>query len=299
MSGVDTGKSKKGRLKRQLPQRTKYNQTIEEKTFGIVSDDSLRSGLRTTKTRGRRAGSKKSVKLKYPHIPANIPSIRHGVIPTKQNYFEKDVYVGEDNQEYHIGDSVYIQSDTLSSVYFIGQIRDFRTTRKEERLVEIQWYYRPSEVPASVLDSLLQDRIIQSKNHEETICSLLNDPHVRTRELFRCGSNGENFNLTSTSLIKGKCYVVSLSDIINLREYTLGEDHFFCILGFDPITRRLSDFKGEIRVGPSHQVIYFIFPNSYVYVHMNTTPTHSNTDPGVSQCGGLLSELLYWRKSNT
>ena len=103
----------------------------------------------------------------------------------------------------------------------------------------------------------MQDRIIQSKSQDETISPLLLDPQVRTRELFRCGStnNGENFNLTSATLIKGRCNVLTLSEILNLKDYTLSEDNFFCILGFDPITRRLSDFKGEIRVGPSHQVI--------------------------------------------
>ena len=103
----------------------------------------------------------------------------------------------------------------------------------------------------------MQDRIIQSRSQDQTISPLLHDPQVRTRELFRCGSsnNGENFNLTSATLIKGKCSVLTLTEIINLKDYTSSEDSFFCILGFDRITRRLSDFKGEIRVGPSHQVI--------------------------------------------
>ena len=105
----------------------------------------------------------------------------------------------------------------------------------------------------------MQDRIIQSQCNDETISPRLLDPQVRTRELFRCGNNnsGENVNLTSAALIRGKCNVLTLSEIFNLNEYTLSEDSFFCILGFDPITRRLSDFKGEIRVGPSHQVIFF------------------------------------------
>ena len=107
----------------------------------------------------------------------------------------------------------------------------------------------------------MQDRIIQSQTHDDTFSSLLNDVFVRTRELFRCGStnNGENVNLTPATLIRGKCAVLPLSDIPNLKEYTTCDDNFFCILGFDPITRRLSDFKGEIRVGPSHQVSSLLF----------------------------------------
>eukprot|EP00800_Vazella_pourtalesii_P007245 TRINITY_DN1963_c0_g1_i1.p1 TRINITY_DN1963_c0_g1~~TRINITY_DN1963_c0_g1_i1.p1 ORF type:complete len:704 (-),score=45.97 TRINITY_DN1963_c0_g1_i1:204-2315(-) len=259
MAAMDKVKPKKTRLpfippKRQVTRRTKYIQPTEDKIIS-TSDDSLRSGLRATSTRGRRARSRSYGKVKFPRTSGNNLQSSCNRQVTKQKCFDRDIYVADDDQKYHIGDSVYIQSDTISSTYFIGNILDFRTTRKEELLVEVQWFYRPSEVPASVLDSLLQDRIIQSQTHDDTFSSLLNDVFVRTRELFRCGStnNGENVNLTPATLIRGKCAVLPLSDIPNLKEYTTCDDNFFCILGFDPITRRLSDFKGEIRVGPSHQ----------------------------------------------
>lgn len=141
MAAMDKVKPKKTRLpfippKRQVTRRTKYIQPTEDKIIS-TSDDSLRSGLRATSTRGRRARSRSYGKVKFPRTSGNNLQSSCNRQVTKQKCFDRDIYVADDDQKYHIGDSVYIQSDTISSTYFIGNILDFRTTRKEELLVEV------------------------------------------------------------------------------------------------------------------------------------------------------------------
>ena len=144
MTTFDKVKPKKNRLpfippKRQVTRRAKFVQSNEEKITDSA-DDSLRSGLRATSTRGRRARSRRYGKVKFPRTSGNNLQSSCNRQVTKHKCFERDIYVAEDDQEYHIGDSVYIQSDSISSTYFIGNILDFRTTRKEELLVEVTIY---------------------------------------------------------------------------------------------------------------------------------------------------------------
>ena len=141
MATIDKVKPKRSRFpfippKRQVTRRTKFVQPIEDKLINNA-DDSLRVGLRATSTRGRRPRNRRYGKVKFPRTSSSSLQSSCNRQVTKQKCFERDIYVTEDDQEYHIGDSVYIQSDSISSTYFIGNILDFRTTRKEELLVEV------------------------------------------------------------------------------------------------------------------------------------------------------------------
>ena len=137
MATVSKVKSKRNLIpKRQLTRR-KFVEPNDDKEFSLVSDDYNRTGHRNTK----RVRSNKNIrmgKFKTPDDSSNLQAcVREGIISIKSKHREKDVYISDDNQIYHIGDSVYVQSDTISTPYFIGLIQDFKTTRKEDRLVEV------------------------------------------------------------------------------------------------------------------------------------------------------------------
>ena len=136
MASVNKVKSKRNRLpKRQLTRR-KFVDPNDDKDFSLVSDDYHRTGHRNTK-RVRTSKNIRMGKVKTPD-DNNLPtSVRDGIVSIKSKFKEKDIYISDDNQIYHIGDSVYVQSETISTPYFIGLIQDFKTTRKEDMLVEV------------------------------------------------------------------------------------------------------------------------------------------------------------------
>ncbi|EDO44958.1 predicted protein, partial [Nematostella vectensis] len=114
--------------------------------------------------------------------------------------------------------------------------------------VTVRWYYRPSEVPESVYQLLVQDR-----NHEHgSKDHILEDNLVKERELFISDAT----DVYPVSALRGKCVVRPFTDMAeDLKQYITKEDSFFYLLGYNPETRRLANTKGEIRVGASHQAI--------------------------------------------
>ncbi|XP_074653813.1 uncharacterized protein LOC141907971 isoform X2 [Tubulanus polymorphus] len=119
-------------------------------------------------------------------------------------------------------------------------------TKNDKLTAIVKWYYRPSEVPVSVYQPLVQDR-----NHEYDSgrSLIIHDPLIKVRELFISDAT-DCYPINS---IKGKCKVVHFQDIVAAQEFEPLPDTFFYIFGYNPETKRLATTQGEIRVGPSHQ----------------------------------------------
>ncbi|CAI9741342.1 arginine-glutamic acid dipeptide repeats protein-like isoform X3 [Octopus vulgaris] len=64
---------------------------------------------------------------------------------------------------YKAGDCVYVDSCRADQPHYICTIQNFRITKRDTLVVNVKWYYRPSEVPYNVYQYLVQDR------HTETI----------------------------------------------------------------------------------------------------------------------------------
>lgn len=151
----------------------------------------------------------------------------------------------EEDIDYRLGDSVYIDSQSPDQPYFICTIQEFRRSKRESLVVNVKWYYRPCEVPDSVYQLLVQDRNTENNLGKEQI---VKDPVVK-RELFISDAS-DTYPVTS---LRGHCSVLHLQDIFAARDFQLKPDTFFYVLGYNPETRRLASTQGEIRIGPSHQ----------------------------------------------
>jgi arginine-glutamic acid dipeptide repeat-containing protein len=111
--------------------------------------------------------------------------------------------------------------------------------------VAVGWFFRPSEVPESVYDHLVQDRGVERGPE-----NVFENVNVIQRELFM----SDTYEVYPAKLLRGKCYVKDAkTNVENLEEYAKQEDTFFYFFAYSPETRRLNSTQGEIRIGPSHQ----------------------------------------------
>lgn len=154
-------------------------------------------------------------------------------------------YTSDENVLYEPGDCVYIDSQRPDVPYFICAVKEFRMNKRDLKVVVVRWYYRPSEVPESVYQLLVQDRNAENGSGDH----ILEDVAVKERELFISDATDEY----PVSAIKGKCKVRPFVEIDSVKGYIKKDDAFFYVLGYNPETRRLANTKGEIRVGGSHQ----------------------------------------------
>ncbi|KAK8378837.1 hypothetical protein O3P69_009510 [Scylla paramamosain] len=151
----------------------------------------------------------------------------------------------DDSTLYRPGDSVYIESQRVDQPFFICSIQEFRRSKRDNLMVNIKWFYRPSEVPETVYQRLAQDR--NTENNNKSLVT--DDPVIKSRELFISDAT----DTYPVSVLRGLCRVDHYSDIHSVRDFLPEDNSFFYILGYNPETRRLASTQGEIRVGPSHQ----------------------------------------------
>ncbi|KAK7023422.1 hypothetical protein SK128_002039 [Halocaridina rubra] len=151
----------------------------------------------------------------------------------------------DDATLYRPGDSVYIESQRADQPFFICSIQEFRRSKRDTLMVNIKWFYRPSEVPETVYQRLVQDRNTENNNRS----LVTDDPVIKSRELFISDAT----DTYPVSVLRGLCRVDHYSDIHAVRDFLPEDNSFFYILGYNPETRRLASTQGEIRVGPSHQ----------------------------------------------
>ncbi|XP_014681409.1 PREDICTED: arginine-glutamic acid dipeptide repeats protein-like [Priapulus caudatus] len=121
-----------------------------------------------------------------------------------------------------------------------------KLSKKDVPEVVVKWYYRHNEIPQSVYQLLVQDRITESSAD-----LLLDREEVKARELFVSDAT-DTYSINS---IRGKCFVVHYKDFSKAtKDFSPKKDTFFYVLTYNPETRRLMSHMGEIRVGPSYQV---------------------------------------------
>ncbi|XP_018015061.1 arginine-glutamic acid dipeptide repeats protein isoform X2 [Hyalella azteca] len=154
-------------------------------------------------------------------------------------------YCADDTLLYRPGDSVYIESQRADQPFFICSIQEFRRSKRDNLMVNIKWFYRPSEVPETVYQLLVQDRNTENNNKSLAI----DEPLIKSRELFISDAT----DTYPVSVLRGHCRVDHYADIHAVREFMPDKNSFFYILGYNPETRRLASTQGEIRIGPSHQ----------------------------------------------
>nr|XP_026692012.1 arginine-glutamic acid dipeptide repeats protein [Ciona intestinalis] len=158
-------------------------------------------------------------------------------------------YTTSDDVSYKVMDSAYIATERADNPYFIATIQELKVSKKDNAVVVVKWYYRPSEVPDSVYQMLVKDRleaIEDSKEREQ----ILNEEN-RNRELFACDE--DLTDVFPVSSLRGKCSILHFKRYNEVVGYDMKPDTFFYVLGYNPDTRRLTSTQGEVRVGPSHQ----------------------------------------------
>ncbi|XP_052832900.1 arginine-glutamic acid dipeptide repeats protein-like, partial [Octopus bimaculoides] len=147
---------------------------------------------------------------------------------------------------YKAGDCVYVDSCRADQPHYICTIQNFRITKRDTLVVNVKWYYRPSEVPYNVYQYLVQDRHTETKSG---IDLAIKDPLISSRELFI----SDVCDTYQVATLRGRCKVQHFKDIVSAREFKPVQDSFFYILGYNPESKRLATTQGEIRVGTSHQ----------------------------------------------
>ncbi|KAK4300384.1 hypothetical protein Pmani_027412 [Petrolisthes manimaculis] len=146
----------------------------------------------------------------------------------------------------HHVDSVYIESKHADQPFLVCSILKFRKSKRDTLMVNIKWFYRPSEVPETVYQRLAQDR--NTENNNKSLVT--DDPVIKSRELFISDAT----DTYPVSVLRGLCRVDHYSDIHSVRDFNPEDNSFFYILQYDPQTKELTSItRGEIRVGPSYQ----------------------------------------------
>uniref|UniRef100_H2YKI3 BAH domain-containing protein n=1 Tax=Ciona savignyi TaxID=51511 RepID=H2YKI3_CIOSA len=158
-------------------------------------------------------------------------------------------YTTVNDISYRVFDSAYIDTERSDNPYFIATIQELKVSKKDNAVAVVKWYYRPSEVPDSVYQMLVKDRLegIEDATERETVLNGEN----RNRELFAC--DDELTDVFPVSRLRGKCSILHLKNYKNVLDHEIKPDTFFYVLGYNPDTRRLTSTQGEVRVGPSHQ----------------------------------------------
>ncbi|XP_052284334.1 arginine-glutamic acid dipeptide repeats protein-like isoform X2 [Dreissena polymorpha] len=146
---------------------------------------------------------------------------------------------------YAPADHVYIENNRQNNPYFICSIIDFSVVKRDTLVVRVKWYYRVTEVPDSVYQHLVQDRYTQKIESDHPLAK----PSVKARELF-CSEATDTYPVTA---LRGKCKVVHCNSLEAARTFQPAADTFYCILGYNPETKRLATTQGQIRVGSMYQ----------------------------------------------
>ncbi|XP_045161387.2 arginine-glutamic acid dipeptide repeats protein-like isoform X3 [Mercenaria mercenaria] len=146
---------------------------------------------------------------------------------------------------YSPNDHVYIENNRQNNAYFICAIQDFNVVKRDTLVVRVKWYYRVTEVPDCVYQHLVQDRYTQKIESDHPLAN----PAVRSRELF-CSEATDTYPVTA---LRGKCRVVHCNSLEAARVFKPAADTFYCILGYNPETKRLATTQGQIRVGSMYQ----------------------------------------------
>ena len=114
----------------------------------------------------------------------------------------------------------------------------------------------------------------------EYMCSVF----TYVQYIFKCITYMENvlsynwFKILSPSLQRGKCKVVQCNTLEAVRSFKPVPDSFYCLLGYNPETKRLATTQGQIRVGSMYQVreqfciLTSVLPhNCHIYPFPNDT----------------------------
>ncbi|XP_039251401.2 uncharacterized protein LOC120328902 isoform X1 [Styela clava] len=158
-------------------------------------------------------------------------------------------YTTEDDVTYRPMDSAYLATERPDNPYFICTIQEIKVSKRDNAIVAVKWYYRPTEVPDLVYQMLVKDRYNQVDDLK--VKELIMKPDVANRELFI--SDLETTDTYPISCLRGKCEISQYGSISEIKNFELRPDHFFFILSYNPETRRLASASGETTVGPSHQ----------------------------------------------
>eukprot|EP00111_Clytia_hemisphaerica_P008651 TCONS_00025296-protein len=161
---------------------------------------------------------------------------------------EKITQYSDGKDIYRINDTVYIESQRPDLPYYICSIKDFKRSKKDNITVDVVWFYRPCEIPATVYQLLLQDRNAENGSGEHNV--LLDNPVVKERELFV----SDFIDMFPASSLRGHARCNPFNDVKDyMMEYIADKDSWYYILRYNPDTRRMANAKGEIRIGASHQ----------------------------------------------
>jgi len=191
----------------------------------------------------------------YSPLPDDVEEedIRQSIVGTKKHSYGKTWKnsAGEylryrcydNNIEYKIGDSVFIESQRADQPFYICNITEFKRSKRDTFMVCIRWFYRTTEVPETVYNFLIKDRCTEHG------ANAIHDPLVKSRELFISNATDQ----FPVNVLRGKCKLTHCTDIVAVKQFDPTDDAFFYTLSYNPETRRLASTQGEIRVGTSHQ----------------------------------------------
>ncbi|XP_064643016.1 arginine-glutamic acid dipeptide repeats protein-like [Lineus longissimus] len=202
--------------------------------------------------------------------------LRAGTIPS---------FTSQSGVIYKPGDFVFVASKHADQPYHVCTVQELRMTRRDFMVIIVKCFYRPSEVPDSVYQPLVQDRHHENSTNQNSCYNCLigfhhgrhfnssydleiQDPLIRSRELFISHS----CDTYPASSIRGKCTVLHYQDIFAVKDFQPLPDTFFYIFGYNSATKRLATTQGEIRVGPSHQARLPLYQPNIMPANMPEKP---------------------------
>ncbi|CAG5099253.1 Oidioi.mRNA.OKI2018_I69.XSR.g16383.t2.cds [Oikopleura dioica] len=163
-------------------------------------------------------------------------------------------YRHDDGQSYKVGDAAYITTQRSDVPYVISKISEIKVTKSGKPEFVCRPFHRPDDLPDQIYQKLTLDRE-KEFSEDSKMMEKIKENTFSKRELFICDAEDVQRDHIQRTQIRGLCtihYHKSLDEVVD--KYTVEDDSFFCILGYNPQKRVIACLDKEFeRVKQMHQ----------------------------------------------
>ncbi|CBY24184.1 unnamed protein product [Oikopleura dioica] len=146
-------------------------------------------------------------------------------------------YRHDDGQAYKVGDAAYITTQRSDVPYVISKISEIKVTKSGKPEFVCRPFHRPDDLPDQIYQKLTLDRE-KEFSADSKMMDKIKENIFSKRELFICDAEDVQRDHIQRTQIRGLCtihYHKSLDEVVS--KYTVEDDSFFCILGYNPQKR--------------------------------------------------------------
>ena len=136
-----------------------------------------------------------------------------------------------------MGDAAYITTQRSDVPYVISKISEIKVTKSGKPEFVCRPFHRPDDLPDQIYQKLTLDRE-KEFSADSKMMDKIKENIFSKRELFICDAEDVQRDHIQRTQIRGLCtihYHKSLDEVVS--KYTVEDDSFFCILGYNPQKR--------------------------------------------------------------